>query len=185
MRLFTGLDIPTHVKDNLGGLIESLRPVARLRWSLVGNLHITTKFIGEWPEQRLEEMKQALASIASKPAIPIAIRGLGWFPNPHSPRVFWAAVRAPESLADLARATEDATFELGVARENRPFAPHLTLARIQNPGDIGQLRHRVAELDSDDFGEFSATEFHLYQSRMMAGGSVYSKLASYSLEPLC
>jgi 2'-5' RNA ligase len=184
MRLFIGLDLPAHIKENLGGLIERLRPAGRLRWSTAGNLHITTKFIGEWPGQRLEEMKAALAGIEGIPSIPIAIRGLGWFPNPHRPRVLWAAVRAPESLAELARATEDAAFQLGVARENRPFAPHLTLARIQDPAVIGQVRHRVAELDSVDFGEFTATEFHLYRSQIIPGGSVYTKLASYSLEPL-
>jgi len=53
MRLFTGLDLPADVVHNLEQLLQRLRPTARIHWSLAANLHITTKFIGEWPEERL------------------------------------------------------------------------------------------------------------------------------------
>ncbi|MBL8217807.1 MAG: RNA 2',3'-cyclic phosphodiesterase [Bryobacterales bacterium] len=183
MRLFVGLDLPESVKTNLGKLVAGLRPAAKMRWSPVANLHITTKFIGEWPEPRLEELRAALAGIKGVAPFSIAIRGLGWFPNPHNPRVFWAAVRAPEQLAQLAAATEAATHLLGIARETRPFAPHLTLARMPDPPvDLAPLRRAVATLPSDDFGSFEATCFHLYLSKMGPGGSVYTKLATYPLE---
>lgn len=183
MRLFVGLDLPESVQLNLEKLVAALRPAAKLRWSPVGNLHITTKFIGEWPEERLEEMKTALGNVRGIAPFSIAIRGLGWFPNPHRPRVFWAAVRAGEQLAQLAAATEDAAFSLGVAKETRAFAPHLTLARIPDPAvDLAALRRRVASLPTDDFGSFDTTAFHLYLSKMGPGGSVYTKLATFPLE---
>ncbi|MBL8173694.1 MAG: RNA 2',3'-cyclic phosphodiesterase [Bryobacterales bacterium] len=183
MRLFVGLDLPEDVKANLGNLVQRLRPLAPLRWSAVANLHITTKFIGEWPEDRLPAMKQALDSIHGIAPFSISIRGLGWFPNPHRPRVFWAAVRAPEALAQLAAATGEATSSLGVPQETRPFAPHLTLARMPDSSpDLSALRRAIASLDSDDFGQYHATTFHLYLSKMGPGGSVYTKLASYSLK---
>ena len=181
--MFVGLDLPESVKTNLGKLVASLRPAAKMRWSPVANLHVTTKFIGEWPDARLEEMKAALAGIKGIAPFSIAIRGLGWFPNPHTPRVFWAAVRAPEPLAQLAAATGEAAFQLGIARETRAFAPHLTLARMPDPPvDLAALRRAVAALPSDDFGSFEATCFHLYLSKMGPGGSVYTKLATYPLE---
>lgn len=183
MRLFVGLDLSDTVKSNLGKLIGQLRPAAKLRWSPVANLHVTTKFIGEWPEARLDELKTALAAIRGIAAFPVSIRGLGWFPNPHRPRVFWAAARAPEALAKLAAATEDAAFSLGVARETRPYSPHLTLARMPDPAvDPGPVLRKVAELPSDDFGSFYATAFHLYLSKMGPGGSVYTTLATFPLE---
>src|SRR5436305_2032623 len=79
------------------------------------NLHITTKSIGEWPQERLQELVTKLATIRANNRIEIAIRGLGWFPNPHNPRVFWAAVNAPPALVELAKATEQACTELGIA----------------------------------------------------------------------
>lgn len=180
MRLFAGLDLPEGIQQRLARLVEELRPAARLRWSPAANLHITTKFIGEWEESRLSELKQCLGAVAGEP-IRIGIRGLGWFPNPHNPRVFFAAVRAEESLAALAKATEAALEGVGIAREERPYSPHLTLARIDDRAGLVELRRRVASLTSDDFGEFTAAEFHLYLSRTGPAGSVYSKLATFPL----
>ncbi|MFN7934357.1 MAG: RNA 2',3'-cyclic phosphodiesterase [Bryobacteraceae bacterium] len=183
MRLFVGLDLPDTIKSNLGKLVDSLRPTAKMRWSPVANHHITTKFIGEWPETRFEEMKAALLTVKGIAPFSIDIRGLGWFPNAHRPRVFWAAVRAPEQLAQLAASTENAAFYLGVARETRPYSPHLTLARMPDPPvDLAAMRRAVAALPSDDFGTFNATAFHLYLSKMGPGGSVYTKLATFPLE---
>ncbi len=180
MRLFVGLDIPDDIEQRLARLIESLRPAARLRWSPPSNFHITTKFIGEQPESQLGALKAALAAIPSR-QMEIAIRGLGWFPNPHNPRVFFAAVRAPEALQALASATDAATATLGVERETRQYSPHLTLARI-NPGtDLAEVRRRVAALPSDDFGLFRPAAFHLYLSSPSDHGPVYSKLATFPL----
>lgn len=180
MRLFAGLDLSEETLARLAVLLDQLRPAAKLRWSPIENLHITTRFIGEWPEERLGELRHALAAVQAPP-VPIAIRGLGWFPNPHSPRIFFAAIRGPESLPGLARATGEALEPLGIAKETRPYSPHLTLARIQMPAELGELRRRVAALDSDDFGSFTAAAFHLYLSRPGPAGSVYSKLASFPL----
>jgi 2'-5' RNA ligase len=96
MRLFTALDLPADVAQNVEELLVRLRPKVRIQWTPVSNLHITTKFIGEWPEQRLPEMRTALATLPERPAIPIQIRQVGFFPNPHSPRVFNLGVHAPQ-----------------------------------------------------------------------------------------
>ncbi|MDX2151074.1 MAG: RNA 2',3'-cyclic phosphodiesterase [Bryobacteraceae bacterium] len=185
MRLFTGLAIPYEVRRNLELLLQHLKPAADLRWSPLDNLHITTKFIGEWPEERLDEMKRALAAVRVGGPISISIAGLGWFPNPHSPRIFWAGVQAPVDLGDLARQTEQAAAELGVEVENRAFSPHLTLARIDparaSKQELFTLKQAVAELPSTDFGRFEADRFHLYRSQMRGGGSVYSVLESFPL----
>lgn len=180
MRLFVGLDIPSPVKANLENLLQILRPAATLRWSPVANLHVTTKFIGQWPEPQLKELKAALAQIQA-PRFNVAIRGLGWFPNPHSPRVFFAAIRANHSLPQLAQTTDEFTRQLGVAKEDRKYSPHLTLARIQEKTDLSELRRKVAQLPSDDFGEFEAQAFYLYLSETGPRGSVYTKLAEFPL----
>ena len=180
MRLFTALDLPARLTAEMQLLIEQFRPLAPLlRWSVAANLHVTTEFIGEWPEVRLDELKAALATVP-RLATPIAIKlsGLGWFPNPHQPRVFWAAAKAPPDLSALAAATAECLSPLGIARENRPFAAHLTLARIGQPHpDLAPLRRAVAALPSTEFGEFKAWAFHLYLSE----SGRYTKLASFPL----
>lgn len=183
MRLFAGIAIPPEVQKNLHRLIDSLRSAApSLRWSRPENLHITTKFMGEVPEASVDRIIETLGALPRVGRMAISIRGLGWFPNPHSPRVFWCGVDAPPELAQLARLTEDAVAPFGIERENRKFSPHLTLARV-NPGTpVFKLQQAVAALPGAEFGSFTAFQFHLYESQLAPGGSKYTKLASFSLE---
>ncbi len=181
MRLFTAIDLPEDVIGSLERLLARLKPAARIKWSPPSNLHITTKFIGEWPEERLEELRDALGSLPAHPAIPIAVRQLGFFPNPRSPRVFWAGIEASPDLAALARETDAALAALGIEAEKRAFSPHLTLARIKEPVPLGRLHEAIAGLPSLDFGSFVADRFYLYQSRLHPAGSVYTKLSELLL----
>jgi len=181
MRLFTAIDLPSEIITNLEDLLRRLKPSAQINWSPPRNLHITTKFIGEWPEERLDELKAALAALPAREAISISVEKLGFFPNPHSPRVFWAGIHAGSGLAELARDTEQALAQLGIAPEQRAFSPHLTLARIKTPGKQPALLQAVAKLPSLDFGSFTADRFFLYQSRLAPTGSVYTMLAEFPL----
>lgn len=180
MRLFTGIDLPTGVKERLDVLITKLRTTAHIKWSPAYNLHITTKFIGEWPQERLPELISRLKMTPSA-RVDIDIRGLGWFPNPHNPRVFWAAVHGSPTLMDLAQGTDEVCANLGIAKENRPFSPHLTLARIKEPTPLQGLRRAVADLESTDFGKFTASSFHLYLSQPGPSGQIYTPLHEYPL----
>jgi len=181
MRLFAAIDIPDEIKDALRCFVSRLQPTANIGWSPVDNLHITTKFMGEWPEPRLDEMKRALASIPVGGTIDIRVKGLGWFPNAQHPRVFWAGVEGGEPLRALAEATEQAVAPLGVPVEQRDYSPHLTLARIREAVPLDHLHQTIAAFPAGcgfDFGSFSATQFFLYLS---AGGR-YTQLAGFPLE---
>lgn len=174
MRLFTAIDLPAEMLEKIGAFLARLRPLAKLRWTPVENLHITTKFIGEWPESRIGEMKTGLGGVAFAGPIEIAVRGLGWFPNARRPRTFWAGVEGGEPLAALARATEHAVAKLGVPVETRAYSPHLTLARVKDNVRIDDV---VAAAGAPDFDAFQATSFFLYLS---AQGK-YSKLAEFPI----
>ena len=180
MRLFIGLDLPAEVVRKLEELLEQLRPAARISWSPPANLHITTKFIGEWPEERLDELKAGLRAVPPRAAIPVHIHRVGFFPNPHAPRVFWCGIEAP-GLESLAWDTDRATAALGIESEKRAFSPHLTLARIKERMNLQPLREKIAVLPSLDFGSFEARSFFLYQSKLHPTGSVYTKLAEFPL----
>ena len=180
MRLFTAIDIPEDVMEGLRSLLRRLIPLAKLSWSRVENLHITTKFIGEWPQERLEEMKRALAATPPSGPIEIAVRGLGWFPNERRPRVFWAGIEGGEALRSLAQATEQAAAQLGVPVEKRAYSPHLTLARVREAVPLDALRQALQALPSEcgfDFGTFRASSFFLYLS---ANGR-YTQLARFPI----
>lgn len=183
MRLFIGLDVPWQISRNLELLLKLLKPKAQIAWSPLGNLHVTSKFIGEWPESRLDELKAALDTVARPGALDITIQGIGWFPNPHQPRILYAGIRGPAGLTELAVSAETVCDSLGVKSERRDYQPHLTLARVRTPKPLFELKRAIAELPDDNFGKFQAKEFYLYNSELRPQGSIYTKLATYSLIP--
>jgi len=180
MRLFTGLDLPEEVGGRLAELIERLRPTARITWSPAANLHITTKFIGEWPEDRLVELQTSLGALPERSAIEVRVGGLGFFPNGRAARVFYCGIEAPE-LSALAAETDEVCTHLGIPSEKRAYSPHLTLARIRERTDLKTLQERIAALGAAEMGAFTATSFFLYRSQRRPTGSVYLKLAEFPL----
>jgi 2'-5' RNA ligase len=181
MRLFAAVDIPEEVKMALESFLKPLRPAAKLSWTRPENLHITTQFIGEWPEVRLDEVKRALAAIPFRGAFEIAVKGIGWFPDARRPRVFWAGVDGGDALRTLARLTGQALAAIGVLIEDRPYSPHLTLARIRERVPLEGLHRAIGAFPSGcgfDFGAFRAANFCLYLS---AGGK-YTRLAAFPLD---
>jgi 2'-5' RNA ligase len=175
MRLFTAIDLPPEIRERLDRLIGTLRPLARIGWSPAANLHITTKFIGEWPEDRLPLLERTLAGLPMRPPIPIRIGGLGFFPNPNAPRVFWAGVEAAPELAALAADTDRVLVALGVESERRGYSPHLTLARVKSPAKLDSFYAEVRRLGQPEFGTFAAGGFCLYLSKL----GVYTKLSDF------
>jgi len=180
MRLFTGLALAAPVIASLDEMMGRLRPLARVKWSPAENLHITTKFIGEWPEPRLGELRSALNAIDPPGPIDIDISGFDFYPNARRPKIFIAKVHAGAGLRELARRTEDALERLGCAREERAYSPHLTLARFGD-ADTRALRGQIDELGQPQFGSWRADKFHLYRSQTGGPSSVYTILASWPL----
>ena len=180
MRLFTGIGIAPHVLDNLARVLNELRPLAPLNWSPVENLHITSKFIGPWPESRLAELEAALEAVNRPETFEVTISRFGYFPNPYHPKTLFVGVHAGKSLADLASRIDQTLQPMGVAKEDRPYSPHLTLARIKHE-NIRELREHIANMTNFDFGTFQVSEFHLYSSKTGPAGSIYTPLDAYPL----
>ncbi|MFL6353628.1 MAG: RNA 2',3'-cyclic phosphodiesterase [Bryobacteraceae bacterium] len=182
MRLFTAIDPSAEVLLRLERLMTVLRPEALVKWSPVDNLHITTKFIGEWPESRLEELSDALTSLLPRGPFDLQVHEFGWFPNEYSPQTLWIGVHGGAPLLELARETDERLAKLGIAKENRPFTPHLTLARIKNPVPMRRLRQRIQEVQSTSLGSFSVAQFFLFRSDPGSNSSIYRKVREYGFE---
>lgn len=181
MRLFTGLSINPSVVERLYDLLRPLMPKARLQWSPPSNFHVTTKFLGEWPEEKLKLVVDALERMRKPGPFTIEVERLGVYPNPYSPRVLWAGIRAPQGLAQLAHDTDEALAAVGVPREKRVYSPHITLARIKPDSPVRVVKDALEKYAGMQFGATEEKEFHLYQSRPAAGGSVYEKLSTFAL----
>jgi 2'-5' RNA ligase len=182
MRLFTAFDLPLEILPGLEQLLAALRPEAQIKWSPTETLHITIKFIGEWPEARIDQVDAALDGLLHCPAIDVQVRELGWFPNAHSPRVLFAGVEGGDKLPHLAAVTDKALAKIGIAPEPHPFSPHVTLARVKSGVPIARLRAKVEELQAASIGHFRATGFYLYSSEPGSHSSIYRKIRTYTFQ---
>ena len=179
MRLFTAILLPPETLLRLERLLSALRPEALISWSPLDNLHITTKFIGSWPQNRLSELDAALAGIPPRAAFEVHLRDMGWYPDHRSPRVLWAGVESCPALLSLAKDIEARLEPLGIAKEEHAFSPHLTLARIKHAVPLDRLRERIEELRPADLGSFQAQSFSLFRSDPGSNSSVYRSLGDY------
>jgi RNA 2',3'-cyclic 3'-phosphodiesterase len=180
VRLFVALEIPSAVRENFAALLEFLRAVSpQTRWVRPENLHVTLKFMGEVPETKLAATRSALAGVRSDQAVTLDFRGLGFFPNEKRPRVFWAGIEASPNLKTLAADVESAMEKLGIPREQRPFSPHLTLARFESPGLPDKLRFAIQENRAREFGSLRTNQYHLIESKLKPSGAEYTTLGSF------
>ena len=180
MRIFIALDIAEEIRARLTEFMDRARPLAPdARWARVEGLHVTLKFIGEVTGARVQEIQAALASIKTKQFI-LRFGGAGFFPNANAARVFWAGVDGGIELPQLASAVDAALEKIGITREDKPYHPHLTLARA-GIHPLRELR-ALTENPSPHFGTMTAREFFLYQSQTQKGGSRYTKLEGFELK---
>jgi len=175
------------VRDNLAALIDELRAADaaatknKARWMRAENLHVTLKFIGNVDARKLDAIRAALGEVSAGGAVELRFRGVGFFPNEKRPRVLWAGIVASANLAPLAAELEARLEKLGIPRETREFAPHLTLARFDPPGISEKLQSAARENTAREFGAVSTGEFHLFESKTRPTGAEYTRLSSFSI----
>jgi 2'-5' RNA ligase len=192
MRLFIALDIDESIREGIAAFVEQVRAAApEVRWTRPESLHVTLKFVGEKPSEIADKLKANLAKVQTSP-FQMSFRGVGYFPDSRSARVFWIGIEAEKTLITLAHAVEEVCAAVGIANENRAFSPHLTLARSGSgaPGRhsrdkanrrFAQLQDKLSKMEAPSFGTMTAREFVLYQSRTLPDGAQYTKLARFSL----
>jgi 2'-5' RNA ligase len=179
MRLFIAIEISPDVRAALAALLKEFRALApQVKWVRPKNIHITLKFLGETHSSKLAALQAALSAIRSSQPVTLHFRGLGFFPNEKRAKVFWAGMEASPNLPSLAADIDQATHKLGFPLEDRPFTPHLTLARFQPPGLPPKLA-TAQEAASREFGSLTAREFHLIESKLKPAGAEYTTLQSF------
>jgi RNA 2',3'-cyclic 3'-phosphodiesterase len=195
MRIFIGIDLDSEVRARISRFLEGVQGFTpEARWVRPESLHITLKFIGEQTPEQIEAITERLRRVEGS-GFEIRAAGYGFFPTAKAPRVFWIGIQAEAQLAELAEHIDLAVAEVGVPREDRPYSPHMTLARAGgrsgsptwSKGDgpntaFAELKKRVAAMGELDFGAMAAREFILYQSQLSPSGSRYTVLQRFPLK---
>jgi RNA 2',3'-cyclic 3'-phosphodiesterase len=175
-RLFVAIPLPAAARERLADIATDL-PGAR--WTPAGQLHLTLHFLGDTPAVAVSPLIDALAAIDSPPLV-LSFEGLTTFPSIRTPRVLVARLAPTPGVISLADTVRRAAADLDLRTEDRPFRPHVTLARLREPDREALLefaRHTPLAL------RFTAEEFVLFASRLTSTGALHQRRATFRLAP--
>ncbi|MDQ1407781.1 MAG: 2,3-cyclic 3-phosphodiesterase [Acidobacteriaceae bacterium] len=186
MRLFVALEIPPAIRENLAAIRENFSSIGpKLRWVPTENLHVTLKFIGSVPAEKLEAIIDALRRVRADKSVKLDFIGYGGI----AAGVYWATIEPCPALEKLAADIDRCLEPLGIAKENRAFHPHVTVARFKDRGILEKINDLIHEnaIHGDgrylkcEFGSMTPAEFHLMESTTVPTGAIYSKVESFPL----
>ena len=179
MRLFIAIPLSERLETGLKRLTASLRPTApNLRWSLPEAWHITLQFLGSASDEQYACLLPRLAAVKTE-AFAIELDRLDVFERAG---VFLLGVAATPALAALQKKIVAATQPCGFEPEERPYRPHITLARSKAADKSRELRALLDRAgERQRFDRFTATEFRLYESHTLPSGSRYEVKARYPM----
>lgn len=183
LRTFISIPLPEPVRDAARKFAVLVRPhCPDAKWERTDKLHLTIRFLGDTGEGLVPEILGALES-ASREVSPftLTVSGFGAFPSMHRPRILWIGCGdAGGSLLILHRALEGRLAALGFARDDRPFHPHVTIARFRDEGVRPHLTSLPKNLNFEAHHTL-VTEIFLMKSVLQPAGSEYSVIGSSRL----
>lgn len=176
MRLFIAIELPDGFKKALGRLRAD---VPGARWVPSEQLHLTLAFLGEVEERTAGELSERLALI-QVPPFQLRFSEPGCFPNRHRPRVLWAGLEPNPRLTHLAGRVHEAVLACGIPQEERPFSPHITLARLKFPAvrEVGAFLTMPQKMK---LPPFPVREITLFQSLLTPHGSVHIPIRTFPM----
>ncbi len=188
LRAFIAADLTPAVREAVAQVSRNLQQKLAglpLRWVAPENMHLTLKFLGDVSARNLRLLEEMLAGEARQhTAFEFGVGTLGAFPNPRHPRVLWVGVSGPDALQRLHAGIENAMARLGYPREQRPYQPHLTLARVARNAPAAVIRQISQVLRQETVGYLGSVRveaIHLYRSDLSPQGPRYTRLFTAAL----
>jgi RNA 2',3'-cyclic 3'-phosphodiesterase len=173
MRLFAGWPLAQEQRAALAARLAPVRPeLPAASWARPEALHLTLLFLGETDSARVPTLIEGLDRLSGRAAIPVQIRGAGFFPDRKRPRVAWIGLDPPGPIVDLAAAVR---AEAGAEAGERPFHPHLTLARIRRSWGPSEVARFEGALEGVRLAGI-LDRVVLFESRLSSGGAQHLPL---------
>jgi len=188
IRSFIAIELSEEAKRGLAKLKKELERDEHkfVKWVDPGGIHLTLKFLGNIPSKRVAEITEAIEKAAQGISpYHLEISGLGAFPSPRQARVFWVGIGGEvDKLSSLQQNIDSALAALGFAKEERPFVPHLTLARIRegaSPLERRSFGELVGSTVFEDKYPVAVEAVRLMRSQLTPAGAIYTCLSVVEL----
>lgn len=184
-RMFCAFELPQSLRSRIDQHSQKVRevvPETAASWSQPGNIHLTVKFFGNVVQERVPSISETAERVVKEfSAIQIEIGKTGVFPRPSRPLVLWLGVDDPSgALLKLQQRLEDEFALAGFSKEDRPFRPHLTIARLRKPQNAGRLARAHLGLQFSNV-PVMLNELVLFRSQLSSKGSTYTAISRHVL----
>jgi RNA 2',3'-cyclic 3'-phosphodiesterase len=178
-RLFLGIPLTPAATAELSAYLErTFSDGVPGRVVPAENWHLTVRFLGDLAPEACARLRGAIGAGGLGHPFEIRLGSVGAFPTPHRARVLWIGVTEGEPrLVSLAEAVERRVGRAGLSIEERPYSPHLTIARLREPADLsGRLRSTAPPAVS-----FAVSEVVLFRSQLGGGPPRYAVVERFPL----
>ncbi|WP_374303004.1 RNA 2',3'-cyclic phosphodiesterase [Ferrovibrio sp.] len=177
IRLFVALSFPDEVRRSLAALCAG---VPGARWANLEQFHLTLRFIGEVDGRIAHAISEELSSI-TMPDFELNLFGVGTFGDKRKANTLWAGVRPNPALNRLQEKVDNAVLRVGLPPDRRKFAPHVTLARLNN-APFDRLGAYLSHHALYNAPPFTCDRFTLYSSFLSSSGAIYTPEHVYRLD---
>ncbi|MBO5119358.1 RNA 2',3'-cyclic phosphodiesterase [Methanocorpusculum sp.] len=176
VRAFIAVEPSAEIRNAVSAEGQALRGAGRLSFVSPNLMHITLKFLGEVSESQIPKITGVLDLLSASP-YRLNVSGISTFGRP--PRVIKAEVHDGGATAALAADVELRLAKLGFPREDKPFTPHITLARVKEYSPA--LQPNIAAIKERDFGTCEISSVLLKKSVLTPSGPIYTTLYQKNL----
>lgn len=184
IRTFIALPTSADVQQQMSDIQAQLKNIqADVKWESRDKFHITIKFLGSTEQTAIESISSSLAKIAQKySTFELQYQLLGVFPSLQNPRIVWIGTQTNKVVMELQSDIEGACSEFGFAKEERTFHPHITLGRVKGTRNLVRLTDAIKTITFQPM-QSRCSEVLLMKSDLRPGGSIYTILKSFPLQP--
>lgn len=187
-----------HIHKDLLQPLQAVDAEAQLRWSPYENLHITLAYLGSLSgaavqggarARALEDARlQSVLAVAERikpPSFKCKIENLGFFPDATS-RILALHIMPCTELTALQKHLQSALEEAGISCDERPYKPHITLARLKHREHINdwQLPAYSSSLSVNQFALYASEPPNIHskaKSKFKSKPKLYQKIAEFPL----
>ncbi|HEY6232760.1 MAG TPA: RNA 2',3'-cyclic phosphodiesterase [Pyrinomonadaceae bacterium] len=184
-RIFCAIELPGTIRALVLRHISSLQqalPAARASWARESTLHLTLKFLGEIPVTSVPNFSKVVErAVAGVTPFGIQLNETGAFPKHGRPEVLWIGIDdSSRKLSALQTRLEEESQAAGFPKEERPFHPHLTIARLRDSRDAQALATAHKRMGFEPV-EICVSELLVIRSELSSAGSKYTVVSQHVL----
>ncbi|EMR75031.1 2''-5'' RNA ligase [Thermoplasmatales archaeon SCGC AB-540-F20] len=146
------------------------------------NIHITLKFLGDVPEDKINDIEQIMKySVKEIEPFTIKLSETGVFPNQNYIKVIWIGIKDTETIETIARSIDERLSQLGFKKEKRGFSAHLTIGRVKTAKNKQLLLKAIEDYKDFEFSTQDVNSIKLKKSDLTPKGPIYTTLKEVKL----